>query len=174
MGTYICKFFEEKRKEWIFVILSNFCFRDHCGHFMEFPTKRLELYKVGHWKISQLKFSIISGWYTTIKEEEGRRWRKKICSKPLPSPLPYHPIEVPQQVQTSSSFKTDYIGKGVEEIQLVKQVRMVSRGVPRGFWQFSICQAADGFDQQIGWWGGHFWNNIISWRGSGSKDNKYR
>ena len=41
----------------------------------------------------------------------------------------------------SSSFRTDYLGKGVEESQLAIQGSMVSGGVPRGFRKCSICQS---------------------------------
>ena len=41
MRTYICEFFEEKIKEWIFGILSNYYFHNLCGHFMEDFTKKV-------------------------------------------------------------------------------------------------------------------------------------
>ena len=40
---------------------------------MAVPKNQLESYKVGHWKISQLNFSIVFGRYATFKEEEGPR-----------------------------------------------------------------------------------------------------
>ena len=77
------------------------------------PQNVLEAYKVGHWKCSQLKFFII-GQDATIKEEEGRNWHGRICFQPIPTPLPHHLTEVPQQGQFFLSFLNGYIGKGVE------------------------------------------------------------
>ena len=96
-------------------------------------TKKSKAYKVGHWKISQLKFSNILGRDATIKEEEGRCWHERLCFPPLPLPLPHHTTEVPQQGQIPPSFRTDYLGMGVEESQFARQGRMVSGGVPQGF-----------------------------------------
>ena len=58
---------------------------------------------------------------------------QKDVFQPLPPPLPHHLTEVTQQGQTPSSFRTDYLGKGVEEIQFARKGRMVSGGVPQGF-----------------------------------------
>ena len=174
MGTYIREFFEEKRKEWIFGILSDSSFRNHCGHLMVDSTKTVRSIKSWAWKNFSVEFFIIFGRDATIKEEEGMCWRKRLCFHPLPPPLPNHTTEVTQQGKTSLSFWNDYLGKGVEESQFVRQGRMVSGGFPRGFRRFSICQSVDGFDRQRGWWWGNFRNNITSLRGSGSKDNQYR
>ena len=97
-----------------------------------------------------MDFSIVFGRDATIKKEEGWRWRERLCFQPLPPPLPHHPKEVPQQEQKPLSFQTDYLGKGVEESYFTRQGSMVSVGVPRLFRKCSICQAADGFDQQRG------------------------
>ena len=106
--------FPKEKKKWRFRILSNSSFLNHCGHFMAASTKKVRNIKYGHWKFSQLNFSIIFGRDTTIKEEEGRSWHKRLCFQTIPPPLPYHPIKVSQQVQTLFSFQNNYLGKGVE------------------------------------------------------------
>ena len=95
--------------------------------------KKLESYKVGHWKISQLKFYIIFGQYVTFKEEEGWSWRKRLYFQLIPSPLPHHSIELPQQGQTPPSLRTDFLWMSVEESQFGRRGNMLSGGAPQGF-----------------------------------------
>ena len=63
--------------------------------------------------------------------------------------------------------------EGCGKSHFVRQGRMVSGGVPRGFWQFYICQSLDDFDWWIGWRGGNFRYTITSLIRRGSKDNQY-
>ena len=68
MGTYIHKFLEEKRKNRGLESLETLLSGTIVAILWRPLKKRLEAYKFGHWKFSQLKFSIIFGQYSTIKE----------------------------------------------------------------------------------------------------------
>ena len=113
IGTYIHEFPEEKRKERRFRILGKYSFRNHCGYFTEDSTKKHKHKKLGIGKFLTSSFPLFSAEMPGSKKKRAGVG-ESLFFKPLPPPLPHHPTEVPQQVQTPLSFRTDYLGKGVE------------------------------------------------------------